>query len=150
MTTTIDHSFQEHQSLRFFKEIKDELGYTSTEKIVRLVRAVLYHVRGSLSHEQASLVIRTLPALFQLLFITNWRYEKPSSSIHHLDELVDHIYLEDRRSNDLLFTSEIDTLNKVIVVLGKLDKFFGILGLNLFRYPLTQELKQVTAEESIK
>jgi uncharacterized protein (DUF2267 family) len=149
MTTTIDYSLQEKQSLRFLREIKHELGYTSTQKIVKLVRAVLYHVRSSLSHEQASLVIRTLPGIFQLLFITNWRYEKTASSIKHLDELVDHIYLEDRRSNESLFTSEIDTLNKVIVVLGKLDKFFGILGLNLFRYPLTQELKQVTSEETL-
>lgn len=149
MTTTINHSFQEEQSYKFFKEIKHELGFTSTQKTVKLVRAVLSHVRGSLSNEQASLVIKMLPDLFQLLFITNWKYEKTSSSIKHLDELVDNIYLDDKQSTDSLFASEIDTLNTVIIVLGKLDKFFGILGLNLFRYPLTQELKQAAVEESV-
>lgn len=149
MTTTIHYSIQEEQSHKFFKETKNELGFTSTRKIVMLVRAVLSHVRGSLSHEQTSLVIKTLPDIFQLLFITNWKYETTTSSIKHLDELVENIYREDKRSNDSLFTSEVDTLNKVIVILGKLDKFFGILGLNLFRYSLTQELKQAVSEESI-
>ena len=144
MTATTDYSFQEEQSYKFFKEIKNELGVTSTQNIVKLVRAVLSHVRSTLSHEQASFVIQVLPDIFQLLFITNWRYEKTSSSIKHLDELVYHIYLDDKQSNDSLFTSEIDTLNAVIIVLDKLDKFFGVLGLNLFQYPLTQELKQAT------
>ena len=149
MTTATHYSIQQEQSHRFFREIKKELGFTSTRKIVKLVRAVLSHVRGGLSHEQSSLVIRTLPDIFQLLFITNWKYDTVKSPLKHLDELVEDIYREDKRSNDSLFTSEVDTLNKVILILGKLDKFFGILGLNLFRYPLTQELKQAVNEEAL-
>ena len=147
MTATTDYSFQEEQSYKFFKEIKNELGVTSTQNIVKLVRAVLSHIRSTLSHEQTSFVLRVLPDIFQLLFITNWKYEERSSSIKHLDELVYDIYQDDKESKDSLFTSEIDTLNAVIVVLGKLDEFFGILGLNLFQYPLTPELKHAAMEE---
>ena len=145
--TTIQYSDQEEQSIRFFNEIKHNLGFKSTKKIVKLVRAVLQQVRKSLSHEQTSIVIKNLPSLFQLLFVTNWKYEEESVSIRHLDELVDNIYQEDKRSNDSLFTSEIDTLNTVILVLNKLDKFFGIMGLNVLRYSLMQELKQAAAME---
>jgi uncharacterized protein (DUF2267 family) len=140
--TDPSYCLQEEKSIQFFKEVKSNLGFTSTQKIVKLVRAVLSHVRRSLSHEQTAVIIKSLPSLFQLLFITNWRYEETDMPIKHLDELVDNIYEEDQKSNSSLFTSEIDTLNKVILVLSKLDKFFGILGLNVLRYSLTQELKQ--------
>lgn len=134
----------DEQSIRFFNEIKNNLGFTSTRRIVKLVRAVLSHLRRTLSHEQTTVMIKNLPGLFQLLFVTNWRYEETNTSITHLDELVDTIYTEDKNSGTSLFTSEIDTLNTVILVLCKLDKFFGILGLNVVRYSLTQELKQAS------
>src|SRR5687768_6287046 len=132
--TNLGYSLQEEQSIQFFKEIKRNLGFTSTQRIVKLVRAVLSHLRRSLSHEQTAVIIKNLPSLFQLLFVANWKYEEPETSIKHLDELVDNIYTEDQKSKDSLFTSEVDTLNTVILVLSKLDKFFGILGLNVLRY----------------
>lgn len=147
MTVSIRNAEQDEQSIRFFNEIKNSLGYTSTRKIAKLVRAVLTQVRRSLSHEQTAIIIKHLPSLFQLLFVTNWKYEEVGTSIRHLDELVDTIYQEDKRSKNSLFTSEIDTLNTVILVLNKLDKFFGILGLNVLRYSLTLELKQAAAME---
>ena len=85
--------------------------------------------------------------MFQLLFVANWKYDDKQEPIMHLDELVDFVYQEDRKQKNSLFKSEIDTLNSVILVLSKLDKFFGILGLNVFRYSLTQELKQAVIED---
>ena len=148
MENDINYSEQEELSIRFFREIKSNLGFTSTKKIVKLVRAVFLQLRRSLSHEQSAVIIKNLPSLFQLLFVTNWKYEETDTSIKHLDELVDNIYQEDKKSEDSLFTSEIDTLNTVILVLSKLDKFFGILGLNVLRYSLTQELKQAAIEDA--
>lgn len=147
MITSLTYSDQDEQSIRFFKEIKKHLGLRSTRKIVRLVRAVLSQMRRTLSHEQSSMVIKTLPGLFQLLFVANWKYDDKQEPVMHLDELVDHIYQEDRKQKNSLFTSEIDTINSVILVISKLDKFFGILGLNVFRYSLTQELKQAVIED---
>jgi hypothetical protein len=37
----------------------------------------------------------------------------------------------------------------VILVLNKLDRSFGILELSVFRYPLTQELRQAAIEEAV-
>ena len=147
MVTTLTYTDQDEQSVRFFKEIKSHLGLRSTRKIVKLVRAVLSQLRKTLSHEQSSMVIKTLPSLFQLLFVANWKYDDKQEPIMHLDELVDFVYQEDRKQKNSLFKSEIDTLNSVILVLSKLDKFFGILGLNVFRYSLTQELKQAVIED---
>ena len=148
MESLINYSVQEEPSVRFFREIKSNLSFTSTQKTVKLIRTILAAVRKGLSHEQASVVIKNLPGLFQLLFITNWKYEEPDTSINHLDELVEHLYQADQKSKDSLFTSEIDTLNTVILVLSKLDRFFGILGLNVLRYSLTQEIKQAAMEDA--
>jgi uncharacterized protein (DUF2267 family) len=148
-------SFQEEQSLKeqslkFFKEISRHLGMRSRHKLVKLVRAVLSTVRKSLSEDQAALVVNRLPRLFRRLFTGNQNLDEKKISIKHLDELVDSIYTEDRKSHHQpLFTSEIDTLNAVILVLNKLDRFFGILQLNVFRYPLTQELRQAAIEEAV-
>lgn len=143
-------SFQEEQSTKFFNEINRHLGMRSRHKLVLLVRAVLFNVRRSLSEDQAALVVKRLPRFFRKLFRGNKQSHEAELSIQHLDELVDTIYREDRRSNrHALFTSEIDTLNAVILVLNKLDRFFGILQLNVFRYPLTQELRQAAMEEAV-
>ncbi|MEP6736770.1 MAG: hypothetical protein ABJA70_14700 [Chryseolinea sp.] len=147
MVTRIDYSEQDEQSVQFFNEIKHNLGGQSTQKIVKLVRAILSQLRRTLSHEQTVVVIKNLPSLFQLLFVANWKYDDKNISIKHLDELVDNLYQEDRKSKESLFTSEIDTLNSVLLVLTKLDKFFGIIGLNVLRYSFTQELKQAAIED---
>jgi uncharacterized protein (DUF2267 family) len=149
MTTVLENpTAQEEQAVKFFREIKNDLGATSTRKIVKLVRAVLSQLRKSLSHDQASLFIKQMPSIFQLLFVTNWRYEEKSNSITHLDELVETLYDQDKQSSGALFSSEVDALNSVIVVLRKLDKFFGIVGLKVLHYPLTQELKQAAMEDA--
>jgi len=149
MSTAIS-PYNEEQSVKFFNEINRHLGMRSRDKLVMLVRVVLSNVRRSLSEDQAALVIKRLPRLFRKLFKGDNQCREAQLSIKHLDELVDTIYREDRKSHHhALFTSEIDTLNAVILVLNKLDRFFGILQLNVFRYPLTQELRQAAIEEAV-
>jgi uncharacterized protein (DUF2267 family) len=135
----------EELAVRFFGEIKNELGFTSTRKIVYLVRSVLSQLRKNLSHDQVASVIQRLPSLFQLLFISNWKYDERETGINHLDEIVEGVYQQGRQP---LFASEIETLNAVIVVLRKLDKFFKLLGLDILHYSLKQELKQVAMEDA--
>ena len=137
----------EEQAVRFFKEVKNELGIDSTQKIVTVVRCVLAQIRKSISHEQASELIRKMPDVFQLLLISGWKYDEKETSVMHLDELADNVYkqtiLEDKR----LFSTEIEALNTVLLVITKLDKFFGLLGSNVLRYTITEEIKQAAALE---
>jgi uncharacterized protein (DUF2267 family) len=135
----------EELAVRFFGEIKSELGFTSTRKIVYLVRSVLAQLRKNLSHEQINNSIQKMPSLFQLLFISNWKYNEKNTAINHLDEIVEGVYEQGRQS---LFASEIETLNAVIIVLRKLDKFFRLMGLDILHYSLKQELKQVAIEDA--
>jgi uncharacterized protein (DUF2267 family) len=135
----------EELAVRFFGEIKNELGFTSTRKIVFLVRAVISQIRRNLSHEQINNIIQRTPSLLQLLFISNWKYNEKETAINHLDEIVEGVYKEGKHS---LFASEIETLNAVIIVLRKLDKFFRLLGLDILHYSLKQELKQVAIEDA--
>jgi uncharacterized protein (DUF2267 family) len=135
----------EELAVRFFGEIKNELGFTSTRKIVYLVRSVISQLRRNLSHEQIANIIQRTPSLIQLLFISNWRYNEKELAINHLDEIVEGVFQQGRQT---LFTSEIETLNAVIIVLRKLDKFFQLLGLDILHYSLKQELKQVAIEDA--
>ena len=145
MTSTTNYLSMEELAVRFFGEIKSELGFTSTKKIVYLVRSVLAQLRRNLSHEQINNIIQKMPSLFQLLFISNWKYNEKNTSINHLDEIVEGVYEQGRQS---LFSSEIETLNAVIIVLRKLDKFFRLMGLDILHYSLKQELKQVAIEDA--
>jgi uncharacterized protein (DUF2267 family) len=148
MTPSLDLSQQEEKSIQFFREIKHDLGSSSMIKIVKLVRVVLSQIRKSLSHEQATIFIKSLPSVFQLLFIANWKYNESNAeagSIRHLDELIDTLYEQDQKSGACLFHTEIDTLNTVILILTKLDKFFGAMGLKIFQHSLTEELRQAAS-----
>jgi len=148
MTPSLNLSQREEKSIQFFREVKHDLGSSSMVKIVKLVRVVLSQIRKSLSHDQATILITSLPSLFQLLFIANWKYNESNEgtgSIRHLDELIDTLYEQDRKSGACLFHSEIDTLNTVILILTKLDKFFGAMGLKIFQHSLTHELKQASS-----
>ena len=147
MTTSTNYSMEDH-ALRFFGEIKNELGFTSTRKIVYLVRSVISQLRKNLSHDEVSNVLKRMPTLFQLLFISNWRYHEEESAKSHLDEIVEKVYQQGQRTEKALFTSEIETLNAVIVVLRKLDKLFRLLGVDILPYSLKQELKQVAVEDA--
>lgn len=137
----------EQQAIRFFKEVKNELGITSTQKIVIVVRGVLAQLRKSLTHDQAAQLIRNLPELFQLLLISGWRYEENDISIRHLDELADSVYRQTLTQNKKLFSTEIEALNTVLLVIKKMDKFFGLLGANVLRYTIAEEIKQAAAME---
>lgn len=147
MTTLTRLVTPEQQAVRFFKEVKNELGIDSTQKIVTVVRCVLSQLRKSLTHEQASMLIRKLPDTFQLLLVSGWRYDEKEGSIKHLDELADQVYKQTLVQEKRLFSSEIDALNTVLRVIKKLDKFFGLLGLNLIRYTMVEEIKQAAAME---
>lgn len=144
MTSTTNYLSMEELAVRFFGEIKNELGFTSTRKIVYLVRSVISQLRKNLSQEQINNIIQRTPSLLQLLFISNWRYNEKQSASNHLDEIVEGVYHQGQQ----LFSSEIETLNAVIVVLRKLDKFFRLLGLDILHYSLKQELKQVAIEDA--
>lgn len=147
MTTIARLVTPEEQAIRFFREVKNELGIDSTRKIVSVVRCVLSQLRNSLSHDQVEVLIRKMPDIFQLLLISNWRYEEKEVSVTHLDELADNVYRYTLSQEKKLFSTEIEALNTVILVIKKLDKFFGLLGFNVLRYTITQEIKQAAEME---
>jgi uncharacterized protein (DUF2267 family) len=147
MTTATKLVTPEEQAVRFFKEVKNELGIDSTQKIVTVVRYVLAQIRKSISHEQASELIRKMPDVFQLLLISGWKYDEKETSVMHLDELADNVYKQTILEEKKLFSTEIEALNTVLLVITKLDKFFGLLGSNVLRYTITEEIKQAAALE---
>lgn len=147
MTTLTKLVTPEEQAVRFFREVKNELGIDSTRQIVTVVRCVLTQLRKSLTHEQATQLIRKMPDVFQLLLISGWKYDEKEASIKHLDELADNVYRQTLTQEKKLFSTEIEALGTVLLVIKKLDKFFGLLGFNVLRYTITEEVKQAVAME---
>lgn len=148
MTTFAKLLTPEEQAIRFFREVKNELGIESTQKIVTVVRCVLMQLRKSLTHEQAMLLIRRMPDIFQLLLISGWRYDEKEGSINHLDELADSVYGQTLTQEKKLFSTEVEALGTVLLVIKKLDKFFGLLDFNVLRYTITEEVKQAVMEDA--
>lgn len=147
MTTLARLVTPEEQAIRFFKEVKNELGINCSRKIVAVVRCVLSQLRKSLTHDQVSKLIRSMPDIFQLLLISGWKYDEKETSVNHLDELTDNVYKQTLLYEKRLFSTEIEALNTVLLVIKKLDKFFGLLGCNVLRYTITEEIKQAAAME---
>lgn len=147
MTSIARLATPEEQAVRFFREVKNELGIDSTRKIVSVVRCVLSQLRNSLSHDQVGVLIRKMPDIFQLLLISNWRYDEKEVVVTHLDELADNVYKQTLSQEKKLFSTEIEALGTVLLVIKKLDKFFGLLDFNVLRYTITEEIKQAAAME---
>jgi uncharacterized protein (DUF2267 family) len=137
----------EEQAARFFREMQNELGIPSTQKIVAVVGCILTQLRKSLSHDQASVLIQHLPDTFKLLLISGWRYDDQESSVNHLDQLADRVYMQTARDEHKLFSTEIEALNTVLQVFLKLDKFFGLFACNVLQYTLTEEIRQAAILE---
>lgn len=147
MTTFATLVTPEEQAMRFFREVKNDLGIDSTKKIVQVVRIVLEQVRKSLTHDEAAKLIRNMPDVFKLMLVSDWRYSEQTVAIHHLDELADNVYKHTNSQPEKLFSTEIEALNTVILVIKKLDKFFGLLDFGVLRYTVTEEIKQAAAME---
>lgn len=150
MTALTTLTAPEEQSVRFFREIKNELGVPCTHKMVTIVRCILGQLRKTLSHEQASTLLQKLPGTFQLLMVTDWRYDEydeQEKPVRHLDELADRVYTQTDTHDKKLFSTEIEALNTVLHVFKKLDKFFGLFGFNVLQYTITEEIKQAAKLE---
>ena len=142
-TKPVDYPYEKIQEeIAFFHEMKRELGIQSTKKLASLIRKIFSGIRRTLTAQETDAFINSMPDLLRLLFVSGWRYEK-ESRIDHLDELVESIYYEDRLSLRPVFRSEIEALNAVVVVLRKLDKIWGVLNFNGFKFSLVQEIRQV-------
>jgi hypothetical protein len=68
--------------------------------------------------------------------------EDEDVTIQHLDELVDSLYEEDTHIEQRLFSSELEALSVVIVVLRGIDTLFKKAGIKIFNYTLSRELQQ--------
>ena len=140
----------EEKVVLFFRHVKKELGIPSTRDLVRLVGKVLSHLRRGLSAKQISRLVDRLPGISQLMIVhdRNDLAHGKKESFAHLDELVESIYAEDKRSSNSIFTTEIEALNAIIVVLRKLDKYMNLFSYNILKYPVVKELRQIPMEDA--
>jgi len=138
----------EEKSVIFFKNVKRALGISSTISIVRLVSKVLGHVCRNLSTQQVTALINRLPGIFQLLLFNETTKSSDLPRYSHLDELVENMYAEDRRSEHPQFSTEVEALNAVVVILRKLDKYLNIFSYNILKPQWVDGLRQIPMEDA--
>ncbi len=138
----------DERAVLFFRQIKRELGISSTTRLVKLVSRVLsLFVRG-LNREQVSRLFSRLPDIFQMLLLREWNGPGERRSFAHLDEFVDQVYEEDRKLPKSFFVSEVETLNSVIVILKRLDKYMDLFSAHVLDDAWIEELKQIPMEDA--
>jgi len=138
----------EEKAVLFFRHVKKELGIPSTEQIVKLVSKVVSHLRSGLTNAQITRLVDHLPGVFQFMLIHEWIPNEKKKSFTHLDEFVESIYAEDRKSSSSVFATEVETLHAVIVVLRKLDKYLNLFSFGILKHPMMEELKQIPVEDA--
>jgi uncharacterized protein (DUF2267 family) len=136
----------EDKSILFFRNVKRVLGISSTQSIVALVSKVLTHVCRNLPGQQATALMSRLPVTFQPLFFRAGSDSAPCCA--YLDELVENMYEEDRRSEHPQFSTEVEALNAVVVILRKLDKYLNIFSYNILKPQWVEGLRQIPLEDA--
>jgi len=146
VTASSDNYSPEENSVIFFRHVKRDLGIPSTKQMVRLVDNVLSKIQSGLNDEQTRQLLSILPGPLQLLAAKNRRNKQVTRPITHLDELVEDVYEEDRKSGSRVLSTEVHALNAVVVILRKLDKYLNLFSYNFLRFPIIQGLKQIPVE----
>lgn len=147
MNSILSQTISDEEAVRFFHLIKKDLNCTSTRKIVSLVRIVLSKIRSSYTPQQLTAIVSKTPTWFHLLMVGNWSSQN-NKEIHHLDELVEEILLEDNFKESGLFKSEIDVLNSVISVLNRIQNLFKRAGLKALNTTLSSEVSYAVSEDT--
>jgi hypothetical protein len=143
-----EHFSPEESSMIFFRNVKRALGISSTISIVQLVSKVLGHVCRNLSKQQIVALIGRLPGTFQPILLKETVRSGDKRSYSHLDELVENMYQEDRRSEHPQFSTEVEALNAVVVILRKLDKYLNIFSYNILKPHWVEGLRQIPLEDA--
>lgn len=141
---------QEYKSVIFFRNVKRALGISSTSSMMALVGKVLSHVCRNLSKQQVNTLISRLPGAFQPLLFgqASENRDRNQPCFCYLDELVENMYEEDRRSEHPQFSTEVEALNAVVVVLRKLDKYLNIFSYNILKPQWVEGLRQIPLEDA--
>jgi uncharacterized protein (DUF2267 family) len=148
MTASLNYTYSpEENAALFFRHVKKELGIPSTKHLVKIVSKVVTHLRSSLSNAQITNLVSRLPEVFQLMLIHKWEPNEEKKTFTHLDEFVESIYAEDRESLDSIFATEVETLQAVIIILRKLDKYLHLFSFDILKHPMMEELKQIPMED---
>ena len=138
----------EEKAVLFFRHVKKELGIPSTEHIIKLVSKVVSHLPVGLTAAQLTKLIDHLPGVFQFMLIREWDPTEEKKTFTHLDEFVESVYAEDKKSSASVFATEVETLNTVVVVLRKLDKYLNLFSFEVLKYPMVEELRQIPIEDA--
>ena len=146
VTASSDNYSPEENSVIFFRHVKRDLGIPSTKQMVRLVDTVLSKIQGGLNDEQNRQFLTMLPGPLQLLAAKNRKGTQATRPFAHLDELVEDVYEEDRKSGARVLSTEVHALNAVVVILRKLDKYLNLFSYNFLKFPVVQGLKQIPVE----
>ncbi|MBL7875616.1 MAG: hypothetical protein JNL53_08125 [Cyclobacteriaceae bacterium] len=141
-------NYREYE-VQFFRAIKKELNFRSTQQLVNAVRLVGTSIRKGTDPSRLALILNYLPDTVRWILVGNEQKLESHKAIRHLDELVENVYAEDSRSENRMFKNEIDALKSTLVIVKYFTDLFDKLNVNIFPYPLCCECQQAVAGDPI-
>lgn len=126
-----------------FLTLKRELGFESSEKLIKAMGCLIRQLGKTIPTEKAHMMINKLPDFFRMIFIDNWRQEDAGSRKVYLDEFVEEVYIDDQRSQKI-FRTEIMAMSFVLAVLSKFDLILRGNGITIipeeWRYSMQRSI----------
>lgn len=128
---------------RLLKEIKEELGLKSSQRVTTMLKRIFCDLQRILSFGEIEIMTKRLPDCLSSLFPS----EIPKSdsqlfSYDHLDQWTEKLSSEDQSSTEKIFYSEINALRALIMTLTRLDNICGLFAFHGLKSSLIREVKQ--------
>lgn len=98
---------------------------TSREKAGRILTAVLHSLRRRLTVEESFQLMAQLPMALKAVYVDGWKYKEPFKRIHHTEEFLDEIRMEDGQTAGYDFGNNEEAKKAVTAVFRTLNYFIS-------------------------
>lgn len=119
---------------------------TSREKAGRILTAVLHSLRKRLTVQESFQLMAQLPMALKAVYVDGWKYAEPFKRIHHVDEFLDEIRIEDGQTAGYDFGNNEEAKKAVTAVFRVLNLFVSDGEVEDVVAVLPKELKEFVRE----
>lgn len=126
----------------FLEEIKEELGFKSSQQVTKMIERIFCDLRCILSFSEIKIITKKLPDCLSSLFPPEIPKSRNQISYEHLDQWIEKLSREDQSSTEKIFYSEIHALRALILTLTRLDNICGLFAFPGLKSSLIKEVKQ--------
>lgn len=133
----------------FFGLLVKRLNPMPTDKIIKTLQLVLTPLLHNQPAKKVNKLIKKLPPTLQLVFTRCWQESMNKlPPAHHLDELVENIYLNKDDKKNPVYYSRVEVLTTVLIVIKALKMLFENIGDTILPHSIELEYQQAVIEDA--